>query len=80
MGLIRLVVILVIVWLVYSLTRRWLATLDQKKNAKKQAGSSRIETMVSCAHCGLHIPQQEAIQAQDKYYCSDKHKKLAESL
>ncbi len=78
MGLIRLVIILVIAWLVYSLTRRWLATLERQRTQKKQPGSSRIETMVSCAHCGLHIPQNEAVQAGDKYYCSDKHRKLSE--
>ena len=78
MGLIRLVVILIIAWLVYSLTRRWLASLEQKRTQKKQGETSHIETMVSCAHCGLHIPQNEAIQAQGKYYCSDEHRQLAD--
>ncbi len=80
MGLIRLVVILVIVWLVYSMTRRWIASLEQKQAQKKQQQSSRISTMVSCAHCGLHVPQDEALQAQGKYYCSDEHQKLSDSV
>jgi len=79
MGLIRLVVILVIVWLVYSITRRWIASLEQKKEQKKQQRPSRISTMVSCAHCGLHVPQDDALQAQGKYYCSDEHKRLSAS-
>lgn len=76
MGLIRLLVILIIAWLVYSMTRRWLASLEQKK---QQQDASRIETMVSCAHCGLHIPQKEALQAQGKYFCSEEHRKLSQS-
>ncbi len=83
MGLIRLVVILIIAWLAYSLTRRWLASLDQKRiqkqAQKKQDKSSRIETMVSCALCDLHVPQDEAVQAQGKYYCCAEHRKRAES-
>ncbi|MCW9023711.1 MAG: PP0621 family protein [Gammaproteobacteria bacterium] len=73
-GLIRLIIILVIAWLVYSLTRRWLATLQNKSETKKE----HIESMTRCDHCGLHIPQNEAIQSQGKTYCSDEHKKLAE--
>lgn len=83
MGLIRLVVILIIAWLAYSLTRRWLASLDQKQiqkqERKKRDESSHIETMVSCALCDLHIPQSEAVQAQGKYYCCAEHRKRAES-
>ena len=78
MGLIRLVVILIIAWLVYSLTRRWLASLDQKR-VQKRDKSPHIENMVSCALCNLHIPQDEAVQAQGKYYCCAEHRKRAES-
>ncbi|NOZ36930.1 MAG: hypothetical protein GXP11_02465 [Gammaproteobacteria bacterium] len=79
MGLVRLVVILIIAWLIYSTTRRWLASLDQKWDQKKSGRSEKIETMVSCAYCGLHVPQNEALQAQGKYYCSSEHQKRAES-
>lgn len=79
MGLARLVVILIIGWLIYSLTRRWLASLDQKWEQKKPDRSAHIETMVSCAYCDLHVPQNEALQAQGKYYCSDEHRKRAAS-
>ncbi len=76
MGLVRLVVMFIIAWLIYSLTRRWLASLDQEQ---KSGRSAHIETMVRCADCGLHVPQNEALQAQGKYYCSDEHRKRAAS-
>lgn len=31
------------------------------------------EKMVQCQHCGLHILEQEAIQQDDRYYCSQDH-------
>ncbi len=78
MGLIRLAVLFIIAWLIYSLTCRWLASLDQRRE-HKSGRSAHIETMVSCAYCGLHVPQNEALQAQGKYYCSGEHRKRAVS-
>ena len=75
MGIIRLVVILVIAWLIYSLTRRWLASLQNKSGARQE----HIGTMVSCDQCGLHIPQNEAIQSGGKNFCSIEHKKQFEA-
>jgi len=31
------------------------------------------EKMVQCQHCGLHILEQEAIQDDKNYYCSQEH-------
>lgn len=79
MGLVRLVVLFIIAWLIYNMTRRWLASFDQQQAQKKSASSAKIETMVSCAFCNLHVPQKEALQARGKYYCSVEHRKRAES-
>ena len=34
------------------------------------------ESMTSCAHCGLHFPASEAIQADGLDYCSPAHVRL----
>jgi hypothetical protein len=31
------------------------------------------ERMVHCAHCGLHLPQTDAIVANDVFFCSKEH-------
>ena len=31
------------------------------------------ETMVHCEHCGVHLPQSEAIGWRGHYYCSQAH-------
>jgi uncharacterized protein len=45
---------------------------------KLKKGSSRKENvdnskMVKCLHCGLHIPDNEAIKQGDKVFCSLEH-------
>jgi uncharacterized protein len=43
---------------------------------KKQAGETRAETMVQCAYCGLHIPVNESVADQGRYYCDEEHLRL----
>ena len=31
------------------------------------------ERMVHCAHCGLHLPQTDAIAADGVFFCSKEH-------
>jgi uncharacterized protein len=28
---------------------------------------------VQCAHCGLHLPREEALQSGNRYFCSQAH-------
>ncbi len=35
------------------------------------------ERMVECAHCGVHLPESEAVKQADRYFCSDEHRRLA---
>lgn len=32
-------------------------------------------TMISCAHCGLHFPEDEAVLGDGKKFCSEKCRK-----
>ncbi len=32
--------------------------------------------MVRCAHCGVHLPQTEAIASDAVHYCSPAHRRL----
>jgi uncharacterized protein len=35
------------------------------------------QAMVSCAHCGLHLPQPDAVEGEGgRYYCSAEHRRL----
>ena len=56
--------------------------LKLSRPAKPSASSSAADTgpqpMVRCAHCGLHLPQNEAIASANAVYCGQAHRDLAE--
>jgi len=34
--------------------------------------------MTQCLHCGLHLPQEDAVQGQQGHYCSQAHRQQHE--
>lgn len=73
MGLIRLLIYLFIIWLAVSFFKRLLHS-PAKSNPKKNNSSRQVESFVACHKCGLHIPQQEAIEHNGHYYCCRAHR------
>ena len=55
----------------------WMAKGFRRKDAHKDAPDAASEKMVICCHCGLYLPQNEAVADGDKFYCSDEHRRLA---
>jgi uncharacterized protein len=79
MNLIRLLAIAAIFWLLYRLILTLLAKGRRPAAAdKSRPADAAIATMVRCAHCGLHVPQGEALQSGDHYYCSKEHQEAAQ--
>lgn len=31
--------------------------------------------MVSCATCGLHVPRDEALKQEERYFCCEEHRR-----
>jgi uncharacterized protein len=58
----------------------WLWRSSRQKNAinKKAPPLKSPQDMVSCARCGLHIPQAESVQGHDGVYCCHTHQDQAE--
>lgn len=43
--------------------------------ARKPRADKGPQTMLACAHCGVHLPQADAVQGADgRVYCSDAHR------
>jgi uncharacterized protein len=39
-------------------------------------GPATPQTMVACAHCGVHLPAADALRdAEGRVYCSDAHRR-----
>ena len=65
--ILRLTLLIVLVWVGYKLVRKFMAP------AAPKAPSGQFETMVSCSHCGLHLPQSNAITHAGRHYCCQEH-------
>lgn len=57
------------------------ATRDKKQQAERETARAQTQQiMVSCAHCGLHLPQTEALPGPGdvaaQWFCSSEHRKL----
>ena len=63
----RLIFIIIIVALVYWLIKSY------SKQAPKQDEPAKPQDMVSCAHCGVHLPKNESQFVDGKYYCCAAH-------
>ena len=37
--------------------------------------SDRAERMIECAHCGLHVPESEAVAGDGLTFCSEAHRR-----
>lgn len=64
-----LILVIVVAW--------WLAKGFRRKNAAKDAPEAAPEQMVTCGHCGLYLPQSEAICEGDRFFCCAEHRRLA---
>ncbi|OZI72667.1 PP0621 family protein [Bordetella genomosp. 2] len=75
------VVIILVAMLVLRIVAARAAT---KRNAPppqppaRQPGGQPAESMVRCAHCGIHLPRSEAIMLEGKVWCSRDHARLGE--
>ena len=74
--LILLLVIAVVGWLMIGRRRR---PPDGGKPAPKpsapKSAESTPQAMLACVHCGVHLPQAEAVQdAAGRPFCSEAHR------
>ena len=46
--------------------------------AQKQAPPTTPQPMLTCAHCGLHLPRDEALPGRGGVFCGEAHRKAFE--
>ncbi len=86
--LVLILVIVVVAMLAKAATRKTeAARRPEAKPASKPAGARDAgepvgQVMLVCAHCGLHLPRDEALPgrgaASGAVYCTEAHRALAE--
>jgi uncharacterized protein len=74
----RLILIAVAVLLLVWLVRRALGEVRRRegKGTGRDTGQAPPSELVSCAHCGVHLPRGEARSAGGHHYCSEEHWRL----
>lgn len=64
--LVLLLVVAVLLW--------WLFGRTRGRGGAATAKPAEPVAFAVCAHCGVHLPKQEAIVDGDATYCSDAHR------
>ena len=66
-------VVLVLAW-------RWRAWREsrQRNGAHTKAATPQSIGMVACRHCGMHVPEHDAVGGTQGTYCSAAHRQLCE--
>jgi len=71
--LLLLVVVVAAVWMWRS------GRLADAASKQKPSSPPPPQDMVSCAQCGVHFPQADAIAGRNGLYCCVEHRQRAES-
>lgn len=67
-----------ILFLLFVVAVYWWLRKQRPGDRREQAGATgeAAETMVSCHHCGLHVPLKESVAGNGRHYCSEEHRRL----
>lgn len=72
-----LLLALIVIWLVYSPALRRQINTPGKPKGAKPSPADQPKMMLTCAHCGIHFPQDDAYpqgaQAQGPRFCCAEH-------
>lgn len=69
-----------LIWLFIVLAGVWWFRQQRRNSTPGDATptSPGAQTMVPCAHCGVHLPEADAVRGQHGMYCSDAHRQRHE--
>ena len=77
--LLLLIVVGVLLWLLRGSWRRARPPRAESKPAgTRKAADDAPQPMLSCAHCGLHLPRDEALPGRGGMFCGAPHREAFE--
>jgi uncharacterized protein len=62
--------VVLLLWLLFGRSAR----TGRPPRGDQRDGLGGAEEMVTCAHCGVHLPRSEALAARRLHYCSAAHR------
>lgn len=56
------------------------AQADQVRSAQRKAAQTAAlpDAIITCRHCGVHLPSRDAVKGTLGYYCGPEHQRFAE--
>jgi uncharacterized protein len=69
----------VLLALAVYLAWRWIKLQQRHPRGSGASVPRQAQAMVSCATCGLHLPRQEALMKDERFYCCEEHRRSASS-
>lgn len=67
--LVLILVVGAVLWLMFGRRSR-----GQERTSTKPRRPPELEGMVTCAHCGVHLPRSESLTAGGRSYCGAAHR------
>jgi len=71
--LVRIIILGVVIALAVMLYRKW-----QSAGEVNTRTGDKAPSMKKCAHCGIHLPEQDAIHSGNHFFCSEQHRLIHE--
>jgi len=68
-----LLVLLLIVWWA------WKKRARDDDGGRNDAAPRAPERMVRCAHCGVHLPESDAVAEGERHFCNEAHRRAGRS-
>lgn len=56
----------------------WLWRRGRQRAVQAPPRARRVEAIRPCRHCGVHVPEAEAVNGQHGIYCSAAHRQQEE--
>lgn len=56
------------------------AQADSARSAQRKAAQNAAlpDAIITCRHCGVHLPSRDAVKGTLGYYCGPEHQRFAE--
>ena len=64
----RILLLIVLVWILYLIIKRVVASAKQEKSSAKKSENEKI---VLCSQCGCHVPISESLIKNDQVICNN---------
>jgi uncharacterized protein len=69
----KYLVLFAVLALAYALWRQQRRSPPPQEGARPPSAPAAPQDMVACAHCGVHLPRNEAITLDTRHYCCAEH-------